>query len=388
MVPRPDMVVASPELDGRSGSNRAVRRSLLTAETDREAIDAWVSSYDSPNTRETYRREAYRLWLWAVLECRKAFSSLGHEDLLEYRGFLLDPQPAHLWVSEGGQKFPRADPRWRPFYRKLNKAGQQQAMTILNVLFSWLVESRYLEGNPLSLSRRRKKPTEPQVHRHLSPEMWRQTLEYVEELPRGTSREQRHYHRARWLVSLFYLTGARISEVVSTSMGQFYAAQGEDGEIRWWLRIQGKGEKARDVPATSDLMAELAVYRESYGLSPIPHRDEVIPLMMRYGERMLPMTRSSAHVAIKQVFKGAAVRLRAKGPEWKNRADLLEAASAHWFRHTAGSHMASKMNLVTVRDNLGHGNISTTNTYLHTGNDARHQETEQHFKIEWPRPVK
>src|SRR3546814_21002159 len=62
----------------------------------------------------------------------------------------------------------------------------------------------------------------------------------------------------------------------------------------------------------------------------------------------------------------------------------VEQASAQWLRHTAGSNMANNsVDLRHGRDNLGHESISTTNTYLHSSDDARHRETEKHHKIGW-----
>ncbi|MCY1211990.1 hypothetical protein D9M72_237150 [compost metagenome] len=38
----------------------------------------------------------------------------------------------------------------------------------------------------------------------------------------------------------------------------------------------------------------------------------------------------------------AAARLRGRGPEWESQAAVLATASAHWLRHTAGSHMTDQ----------------------------------------------
>lgn len=85
-------------------------------------------------------------------------------------------------------------------------------------------------------------------------------------------------------------------------------------------------------------------------------------------------------------FSGALfpTRLRQRGDQSDAIADLVEQASAHWLRHTAGSHMANNdIDLRHVRDNLGHESISTTNYYLHSTDDVRHRETEIGHKITW-----
>src|SRR5260370_9800337 len=74
------------------------------------------------------------------------------------------------------------------------------------------------------------------------------------------------YARVRWLISLLYLMGLRISEVVSNPMGGFFRRRDRDGQDRWWLAITGKGDKERLLPATTELMAELARYRPHYDL--------------------------------------------------------------------------------------------------------------------------
>jgi len=62
---------------------------------------------------------------------------------------------------------------------------------------------------------------------------------------------------------------------------------------------------------------------------------------------------------VKSIFAGAAERLRLRGDGFSGQADLLEQASAHWLRHTAGSHMADGgADLRTVRDNLRHASPS------------------------------
>jgi site-specific recombinase XerD len=80
----------------------------------------------------------------------------------------------------------------------------------------------------------------------------------------------------------------------------------------------------------------------------------------------------------------ALLYLRARGDDHAQRANRLEQASAHWLRHSAGSHMADRqVDLRLVRDNLGHASLTTTSQYLYVDDDRRHRETDGKHRIDW-----
>ena len=139
----------SSDLDRSLGTNRALgTRSQITAQTDVDAIKAWLARIvDTKATFDAYRKESERLLLWSTTELRKPLSSLTHEDLLLYRRFLADPQPAQRWVMTG-RKVARADPTWRPFTGPLSPASERQAFVILNTLVAWLVNAGYQRNDP------------------------------------------------------------------------------------------------------------------------------------------------------------------------------------------------------------------------------------------------
>lgn len=377
---------APVQVDGSNGSNRAQRDARqIRADNDIDAIKAWLARFfDKRTTLDNYRKEAERLLLWSTLQLGKPLSSLTHEDWLQYQLFLLDPKPASRWLAAEGRKYPRTHPEWRPFAGPLSASSQRQAAVILNALFSWLVNAGYLAGNPLALSRERRRRPAPRVTRYLDDEMWREVKMTVDALPRETPREREHYLRLRWLISLCYVCGLRVSEIAGNSMGGFFRRRDREGEERWWLEVLGKGDKLRIVPATDELMVELARYRRELSYPPHPVPGEATPLLLPIGGKPRPMTRGGIHEIFKDIFAKTADRLRQRGPEYEAAASHIEQASAHWMRHTAGSHMANNdVDLRHVRDNLGHESISTTNTYLHSSDDARHAETEAKHKIGW-----
>lgn len=381
-----EAVRVSPELDGHAGTNRAMgNRPQIAATTDVDAITAWLARFmDSPNTFNNYRKEAERLLLWSTLTLQKPVSSVTQEDMLAYQHFLSDPQPASQWVMCSGRKVARSHADWRPFAGPLAPTSQRQAIIILNSMFAWLVTAGYLAGNPLSLSRQRARKAKPRVMRYLENEAWAEVKLAIDALPRESGREREHYFRLRWLFSLLYLCGLRISEVTQNTMGGFFCRRDKDGEERWWLEVTGKGEKTRIIPATNELMVELARYRREKSLAPFPSPHETTPLLLPIGKQTRTLTRAAVHAIVKLVFQSAADRIRARGADMESKAQRIEQASAHWLRHTAGSHMANNnVDLRHVRDNLGHESISTTNAYLHSSDDARHRETEAHHKIAW-----
>ncbi|GAB5096691.1 tyrosine-type recombinase/integrase [Caballeronia sp. LZ001] len=388
-----EALVIPAEIDGRDGTNRELRKhAQIEADSDLDAIRAWLSRFHATKTTfENYRKEAERLLLWSIVTLGKPLSSLSHEDCLRYQHFLADPQPAATWVAGGGRKHARSDARWRPFYGPLSPASQRQAVVILNALFSWLVQAGYLAGNPLALSRQRAKHAAPRITRYLEPALWQEVKDTIAAMPRETDRARAHASRARWLFTLLYLGGLRIAEVGGNHMGQFFVRRDADGTMRWWLTVLGKGGKERLVPATREMMTELSRYRQHLGLSAMPSPSEDTPLVLPVGataandgtKTCAPLTRAALHSIVKDIFASAAARLRERDGASAN-ADLLEKASAHWLRHSAGSHMADqKVDLRLVRDNLGHASLATTSLYLHMDDDRRHRETDEKHRIDW-----
>lgn len=394
MAPLDELVVLDA-LSGRDGLNRArAGYRQLAADTDREAVLAWLAGFaDSPNTLANCRREAERLLLWSLSERGKPLSSLTHEDLLVYQRFLSAP-PAH-WIMDSGRKLPRSHSGWRPFAGPLSPASQRQTMVVLNSMLSWLVQAGYLAGNPLALSRsRRKAPSAPRVVRFLEEDLWEEVRSTITSMPQDSPREQASHARVRWLFSLLYLCGLRISEVVGNHQGGFFCRADRQGELRWWLQVVGKGGKERLVPATNELMVELSHYRRFLGLTPLPQEGDPAPLLFPVWWHApsdphaaivwpAPLTRAAVHVVVKDVFSSTAARFLSQGPEQAARASRVQSASSHWLRHTMGSRLANDVDLRHVRDTLGHASISTTSIYLHDEDDKRHAAVSGSHRLDW-----
>lgn len=372
------------------GTNRSPGKCMLAAKTDLEAVLAWLAMYrDRPTTLANYRKEVERLLMWCIKQRGTQLSSLTHEDMLLYQHFLSDPQPAHEWIQQGSKRVGRESADWKPFLGPLGPSSIKVAMSIINSMMSWLVQAGYLAGNPLGLSkRRRKKPAKVQTERFLSKEEWLEVQKTIESWCSGSRFEQGQGVRARWVFSLLFIAGIRASELTNAHMNDFFQRRDMEGRLRWWLKVTGKGEKERLVPVTSELLGELMAYREWCGLPKLPSQADERPVLLplRGAPDMNGMTRSTVHNIVKSVVREAAARVRAEGRD--EVADSLEAASAHWLRHTAATNLiANGVPLVEVRDTLGHASIETTSKYLHSEEDARHESTEKAHKLGWGSPA-
>src|SRR5262249_18300009 len=147
---------------------------------DLAAIRQFLAEYEaSPATHRSYKKELERLVLWAVLQRGKPLSGLDREDLAAYAEFLADPQPAGVGCGRRrGVRGTRFSPGWRPFVGPLSPSARRTALHIVNSLLTYLVEARYLAGNPLALLRdRRHSRPEPGsrlrvLQRSLDDEQW------------------------------------------------------------------------------------------------------------------------------------------------------------------------------------------------------------------------
>lgn len=138
------------ELDGRFGRNRLrLVHGSPPADNDLGAIQLWLAQRSkSSSTWRSYRNEAERFLLWAVVERGCAFSDVTAADCVAYCEFLRDPQPSAQWVNQ--QPVARWSLAWRPFAGGLSASSVKHAQVVLRVLCEWLRRQRYLAANPWS----------------------------------------------------------------------------------------------------------------------------------------------------------------------------------------------------------------------------------------------
>lgn len=354
------------EVDGSEGAFRApVATCTLDASNDYAAVQTWLSLHESGATQRTYRKEAERLILWAIVERGRALSSLTTDDAIAYRAFLRRPTPRERWV---GPLRPRSSPDWRPFAGNLAVSSVAHALSILNALFRWLIEQRYVLANPFSGVKVKggKKSSDLDTSRAFSGGEWNIVRTTAEGLEWSYGWSTPAAQRLRFLLDFGFATGLRASELVGATLGHVSTdARGEH-----WLRVTGKGHKIGRVavpPLAWDALVRYLTLRE-LPITPARWVPET-PLVGNLDvESTSAITGVRLWAILKRFFRLAADQLTLDHPTL---AEKLRRASPHWMRHTHATHaLAHGAELTTVRDNLRHASISTTSLYLH-GDDVK-----------------
>jgi hypothetical protein len=153
-------------------------------------------------------------------------------DLNGYKDFL--KSPPQDWISS--TKWPRSDPRYRPFTGPLSDASRRQAMIAVKGLFAYAAHTGYLRRDPAALVKHVKTVSASRITRYLTTDALNLALSTAAAREAGTPAAIRRRERDLFLLTAYIHTGARLNEIVSANMGAFYS----EGNGRWWLDVLAK----------------------------------------------------------------------------------------------------------------------------------------------------
>jgi len=163
------------------------------------------------------------------------------------------------------------------------------------------------------------------------------------------------------LLTVLYDTGARVQELIDLVVKDIRL---QSPAI---VELTGKGNKTRHVPLMSKTAKMLSDYLTERGLNTAAMHDH--PVFYNNQRKML--TRAGVGYIISKYV--AAVRTIGNVP-------LPDSVSPHVFRHTKAMHLLqANVNLVYIRDLLGHVNISTTEIYAKADSEVKRQALEKAY---------
>lgn len=392
-------------LDGQQGTNRALlQNNRLAVQNDYEAIHEWLALYKT-HTYQSYRKEAERLLLWSLFNMQKPLSSLTTVDLALFRDFLCNPQPASLWVAQ--RKYPRTHEKWRPFVNpnppldepaalsadpsqaieikgSMNRESIAHTLTVLGGLMEFLTSQNYLLSNPFKGLPKLVSNRSIRVNHRINQRLWQRIQDRLDQVPVADTVA----YRTVFAIRFFYLTGLRLSELCAAKIGDFHVQENDEGNLAWYLSIEGKGGRVRDVYLVKPAQELLQQYLTALGLEPDSRLNDTDAPLIGYKKRVenqqvgegravrYPIYHTVIYADIKRFLSGLAQGIDNEAPF---DAQAIRAITPHWLRHTFASMLIKTTPLAQVRDMLGHMSIHTTSLYLGTEKEEGEKAMEKAF---------
>lgn len=147
------------------------------------------------------------------------------------------------------------------------------------------------------------------------------------------------------ILTLLYETGARVSELINIKLSDI------NFNNTPYIILHGKGNKTRSVPISKDVSNMLKIYLNKFNMS--DSNDYI--LKNRFNDKI---TRDGVQYIIDTYIK----RAKELYPNYFNKK-----ITNHSFRHSKAMHLLEAgVNLIYIRDILGHKSITTTEVYAKT----------------------
>jgi site-specific recombinase XerD len=163
------------------------------------------------------------------------------------------------------------------------------------------------------------------------------------------------------LLSLMYDSGARVQEIIDLTPSMLRLTKPAT------IKIVGKGNKARLVPMLNAQIKLLKNYIEENRLNE-PYTN-MYPLF--FNSRKERLTRTGINYIV-QKYAGMARK--------ENELIIPEKISCHSFRHSKAMHLLQAgVNLVYIRDILGHVSIQTTEIYARADSKQKREALEKAY---------
>jgi integrase/recombinase XerD len=168
-----------------------------------------------------------------------------------------------------------------------------------------------------------------------------------------------HGRRDAVLLSLLYDTGARVQEICDLVVSDIRLQSPAT------IKLMGKGNKSRIVPIMNPMAALLKQYLMENELNKSNASD--YPVFFNRSKRKL--TRAGVAYIVAKYVKLAMK----KSPEL-----FPNKVSPHCFRHSKAMHLLqSGVNLIYIRDLLGHVDIKTTEVYAKIDGEMKRKALEK-----------
>ena len=275
------------------------------------------------------------------------------KQLLLFFNEKLDTAPGNLTFSKLGMNTIYAFLDWLEETRKVSVSTRNQRLAALHSFYRYaqmenpelLLEAQRVLNMPFK--RRAIKPMD-----YLMPEALKAVL-------KQPNKETKKGRRDLTLIALLYDTGARVQELIDLRVRNFRV---DSPSV---ITLTGKGNKQRHVPIMSKTHLLLQNYMHEHNLNVNGEQDH--PLF--FNSRHHKFTRLGVTYILKKYFISAK--------EKNNNIVFPSKIYPHMLRTSKAMHLLdANVNLIYIRDFLGHVNITTTERYARASSERKRKALE------------
>jgi integrase/recombinase XerC len=214
------------------------------------------------------------------------------------------------------------------FEEKIKAKSINRKLAALRTFYKWLRKEELVTINPMA------KVQGPKNEKRL-PAFAKESELQTEKLDELYA-DSLNGKRDKVIFELFYQTGIRLSELIDLRV------QNVSSES---IKVIGKRNKERIIPISKDLNDQIQTYiqvkNQQVGESPFV-------FSLKFGKKIYPML-------VYRIIN-----------QYLSIATNLDKTSPHVLRHTFATHMLNRgTGLETLKDLLGHANLSATQVYTH-----------------------
>ena len=161
------------------------------------------------------------------------------------------------------------------------------------------------------------------------------------------------------VITLTYDTGARVQEIADLKVADIRI------EVPATIRLTGKGNKTRIIPMMPQTMNIIKKYMADYAL--FDEIKESAPLF--FNRKREKLTRAGLSYILNKYVEKARIY---------NKDLFPKKMSAHVLRHSKAMHLLqSGVNLIYIRDFLGHSSVTTTEIYAKSNPEIKRKAIEE-----------
>lgn len=244
---------------------------------------------------------------------------------------------------------------WIETERKCSAATRNVRLAALNSFF------RYLQyQNPENLLEWQRILSIP-VKKTEKPTIKYLTLEGIKLLLQEPDQSTRIGRRNLALLSLMYDSGARVQEIIDLSPSMIRL------DKPCTIKLIGKGKKARIVPLLDSQVELLKKYM-------------IEQKLMEPSANMYPLFSNCRKEKLTRAGVNYILGKYAKQARLKNSGLIPEKLTCHCLRHSKAMHLLQAgVNLVYIRDFLGHTSVQVTEIYARTDSKQKREAIEKAY---------